>query len=147
MKPVQKWLKRTRCEGFTLIEIMIVLAVMAFGLLSLSAMQIYAMRGGNRGRHASQAAAVAEAQMESLMRTTWTALPATAGWTAPLTVNHIVQSDAGNGAEQAYTMEYRVADAVVGATRTVDVRVSWVEPGGDSRFISLSSIRYNRENL
>ncbi len=47
-------------RGFTILEVMIVIGVLSFGLLSLSAMQIHAMKGGNQGRHATRAAALAE---------------------------------------------------------------------------------------
>ena len=52
--------------GFTIIEVMIVIGMLAFGLLALSSMQLHAMRGGNQGRHATRAAALAESEMEFL---------------------------------------------------------------------------------
>jgi prepilin-type N-terminal cleavage/methylation domain-containing protein len=147
MDAVKRRLRLARRDGFTLIEVMIVVGILSFGLMSLSAMQLHAMRGGNRGRHSTQATAIAEGQMEQLIRTTWTALAPTGGWTAATTVNNTVQADAGNGAEQSYSMSFRIANATAGSTRNVDVRVSWVETGGQARSVSLSSIRFNRENL
>ncbi len=138
---------RRTARGFSLIEVMIVIGVLAFGFLSLSVMQIHAMRGGLRGRHATDAAAIADAQMEQLQRLRWTNLTVTTGWTAPITVNNTVQQDSANVVEHPYSMSWRIADIVANSTRSVDVTVSWVEGSGMNRSISLSSIRFNRDSL
>ena len=53
--------RRIRCgnEGFTLIEAMIAMSILAFGLLALAAMQLHAMKGGASGRNTSEAADIA----------------------------------------------------------------------------------------
>jgi prepilin-type N-terminal cleavage/methylation domain-containing protein len=135
-----------RSGGFTLIELAIALSVFATGMLALNAMLLHAMKGGGRGRHSTQAAAIAESQMEQLQRLTWTQLVPTAGWSAPLTVNNVVQSDA-NQVEQSYTLEWRIKDDVVGWTRSIDVRVRWDEPGRPNRSLTFASLRFNREGL
>ena len=52
--------RKRESSGFTLLEIMIALALLGIGLLSLAAMQLTAMQYGARGRHLTKAAAVAE---------------------------------------------------------------------------------------
>jgi prepilin-type N-terminal cleavage/methylation domain-containing protein len=136
-------------RGFTIIEVMIVVAMLTFGLLSLSAMQIHAMKGGNQGRHATRAAALAESEMEFLQYASWTsgAIDPTTGWTAPEPRQTDVQVDGGTGTEQDYSLSYRITDLEPTFTRAIDIEVSWVEPGGKVRSIILSSIRFNREGI
>lgn len=136
-------------DGFTLIEVMIVIGILAFGLLSLSSMQLQAMKGGNQGRHASRAAALAESEMEFLQYVSWTsgAIDPTGGWTTPDARQTEVQVYSGTGVEQAYSISHRIADLVPTFTRTIDIEVFWTEPGGKVRSIVLSSIRFNREGL
>ncbi len=132
--------------GFTLMEITIVIAILAFGLLSLALMQMQAIKGGGRGRHATQGQAIAQTQMELFQRLNWTLL-VPIGWTSLPDVSNTVQGDGNTSAELAYAVSFQVADVDVGWTRSVDIRVSWTEPGGQSRNVTLSSIRYNWEEL
>ena len=137
-----------RRAGFTLLEIIVALGVFGVGMLSLTAMQLHAMRGGSSGRHASQAAAIAQSRMEELQRLQWTnaALAPNNTWSAPFTVNNTVQSNP-NQVEQAYSRDERVSNVVVGWTRNIDVRVTWDERNRPNRSVTLSSIRFNREAL
>ena len=135
-----------RGDGFTLLETMIALSILAFGLLSVAAMQLTAMQFANRGRHQTQAAFLAESRMEFFQRQRWTSLAPTAGWTAPTTVNHVVQ-DGGTKVEQAYDISWQIANGVAGQTRTIDVRVVWNEQNRPSRQFVISSVRFNREGL
>ena len=53
------------------------MSLLAVALLSLSAMQLLAREFGNRGRHMTRAAAIAQTQMEQMQRDTWTNLAPT----------------------------------------------------------------------
>ena len=133
--------------GFTLLEISIALGVFAFGMLGLAAMQLHAMRSGSSGRHATQAAAIAETQMEQLQRLRWTDLtPNSPAWTVPVTRTNEVTSDAAQ-VEQRYRIDWRIANVENGWTRSIDVRVTWDEEHRPNRTLVLSSLRYNRESL
>lgn len=143
IEPVRERSRRT--AGFTLVELTIAVALFTFGMLSLNAMQLHAMRGGSSGRHGTRAAAIAESQMEQLQRLTWAQLVPTAGWTAPVTVSTNVQTGGGTSAEQVYSLDWRITDSVVGWTREIDVRVTWDEPQRSGRNVVFSSIRFNRE--
>ena len=136
-------------RGFTILEVIIVIGILSFGLLSLSAMQIHAMKGGNQGRHATRAAALAESEMEFLQYASWTsgAVDPTTGWETPSTRQTDVQVDGGTGTEQVYSLTYRITDLEPTFTRAIDIEVSWIEPGGKVRSIILSSIRFNREGI
>ncbi len=130
--------------GFTLLELTIAITVFAVGMLSLNVMLLSAMRGGSRGRHTTQASAIAEGQMERLQRASWAQLAPT-GWTAPVTVSNQVQGEGGTSNEETYSVDWRITDLVAGWTRTLDVRVQWDEPGRPGRSVVFETIRYNRE--
>ena len=135
--------------GFTLLEISIALGVFAIGMLGLAAMQLHAMRSGSSGRHATQAAAIAQSEMEQLQRLRWTDpdLADSAGaFTAPSTQTNTVQGDPDQ-VEMTYTVDWRIADVEPGWTRAIDVRVTWDEENRPNRSMVLSSLRYNREGL
>lgn len=53
--------------GFTLIEVMIAMVVLAIGLLAMAQLQVTAIRGLTYSRHFSVATQLAEAQLETLM--------------------------------------------------------------------------------
>lgn len=137
-------LRRRSTGGFTLIELTIAIAVFAVGMLSLSGMLLAAMQGEGRGRHTTQASAIAESQMEQLQRLTWTQLTPTAGWSTPVAVHNTVQGET-NKDEQTYMVDWRIRNLVTGWTRSVDVRVSWDDPGRPSRSVTFSSVRFNHE--
>ena len=131
--------------GFTLIEVMITIGILTFGLLALATVQIEAMRGGDRGRHATNAAAIAENRMEQLQQDAWASIPDTGGFVADPVAQNSVQLDGGSISEQSYSVSHQITDLEPTFTRAIDVRVSWTEESGETRSVTLSSIRYNRE--
>ena len=139
---------RTR-GGFTLIEVMLALTIMAIGVLSLGALQLMTMEYGNRGKHASQASAIAQSRVEQLQRVTWTdlSIQPTAGWSGPVQVNAQVQDGAGTVVAQSFDVFVRISNASAGLTRNLDVRVDWDEPTRPGRSFALSTLRFNLEGL
>lgn len=132
--------------GFTILEVMIVIAILSFGLLSLAAMQIQAMKGSDRGRHATNAAALAESKMEQLQQDAWASIAVTGGFVTDGAEQNTIQLDGGtNIDERVYNVFYQITDVQATFTRAIDVQVSWTEKSGENRSITLSSIRYNRE--
>jgi prepilin-type N-terminal cleavage/methylation domain-containing protein len=61
--------RRTRKTdgGFTLVEIMLAIGILSIGLLAIASMQISAVRGNSSARDTSEAATLAELQVETLM--------------------------------------------------------------------------------
>ena len=135
--------RKRKSSGFTLVEILIALSLLAIGLLSLAVMQITAMKYGSRGRHMTKAAAVAEARMEELSRRTWANLAPTA-WTTPVAVSELIQGPVDK-TEQIYQVSWQIADVDAGRTRSIDVRVQWTEPNRPTRQYALSTLRFNHE--
>jgi type IV pilus assembly protein PilV len=137
--------QRRRRGGFSLIEVLIALTILGLGLLALAGAQIKAIEGGRNGRHLSQAAVIAQSELEQLQRERWTNIAPT-DWTADEQVAQVVQGAVDHN-EQIYFKSRRIADLVLGRTRTIDVRVTWSEPNRPLRSAIFSSIRYNREGL
>jgi type IV pilus assembly protein PilV len=128
--------------GFTLIEIMIAMAVLGLGLIALAAMQLQALRFGSSGKHVSQAAVIARVKMEEFQRMPWASV-ATTAWTTPVTEYAEVLGEGGTVNEQAFDLSWRIADLIANRTRAIDVQVTWDEPGRPGRSYTLSSVRNN----
>jgi type IV pilus modification protein PilV len=60
--------KRTNCqEGFTFIEIIIAIALLAFGLLAMASMQVMAMKTNGKANRMTERATIGMNKIESLM--------------------------------------------------------------------------------
>ncbi len=140
---------RSKRGGFTLLEMTIAMAILAFGMLAMTKAQIQAIQGGRNGRHRSGAVEIAQSQMEQLQGMRWTPeLDTTApGWTAPITVNTSIDTTAGPVTEMAYNVNWRITDIQPGVLKAIDVQVVWNEPKRGNLTFVLSSGRYNHEGL
>ena len=136
-------------DGFTLLEVVIALGILAFGLLAMLAMQMQALRGGNAGRHQTRAAQIARDRMEIFQRSPWITIPDTGGWVLNADVTQIEGAVTGGAApvstEAAFNVDWRVTDMLPNL-RQIDVRVTWSEPsdppGWPPRRYALTSQRY-----
>ena len=127
-------MKRTS-GGFTLLEVLVTLAVLAVGLLALLIMQVYALSGGPQSRHSTTGSMIARDQIELIQRmpfsdtnlqpTTWTTVPWLTGGQLPIRVTQ----PGGDITENTYTIFYRVLAGPGGNAdlRFVDVEVTWEE--------------------
>ena len=139
-------MRRQRREGgLTLLELMIALTILAVGLLGLLAMQTQALTGSRNGRHTSEAARVAEQQMEFLQRQPWAAIPPSA-WSAPVNING-PSNGTGTVIPQAYALTWRVQATGDPSLRRLDVTITWTTPdapiGTPPRTYAISSVRHN----
>lgn len=140
-------------DGFSLLEVVIALGILGFGLLTLALMQMHALTQGSAGRHTGDAAAVARTYVEQVHRLPWAALTADvgSGWVAPswnaapaaITVN--VTGPGGTSAENTYNVLWRVTNvAGTACLRDVEVRVSWAEEDLSSpKTLTLATRRYD----
>jgi type IV pilus modification protein PilV len=136
--------------GFTLVEVMLAVVLLAIGVLAMLALQMNAMRGSQLGRHYTDASQVARDEMERLLQLDWDAadLGLTA-WTAPTNETREVQIDGEpNTVEQTYQVSRRVSAGPDADVRMIDVRVTWFEPNDDPanpprRRYAMSSARFN----
>lgn len=142
-----------RASGFTLIEVMIAMAILAFGLLGLAVLQIHALQQSAAGRHTTQASHVARTFLEQTHRLPWSALGSAVNtWTDPgwggatsSVSTQIATPDGGLSSEKTYDIAWRVSEVgAAGCLREVEVRVRWPEAKVTSLKESiLATRRYN----
>lgn len=133
-----------RRRGISLVEVMIAMVVLSFGLLGVAALQVRAITEGSGGQHLSDAGAIARNRVEVLNRSDWSAavLTDTAGaWTAPV---NFVRPDI------TYSQSERITnDALTHAATTIksiEVQVTWSDSKRQNRQIVLSSARLREVN-
>ncbi len=89
MKTLRQDPPRARRAGFSLIEVMIAMTILAFGLLGMALMQIHALQQGTRGRHTTSAAQIARDQYEQILRMPYSGgdLSVSNAWQNPSWIN------------------------------------------------------------
>ncbi len=141
--------RRDPCSGFTLMEAVIALSILAVGLLAMLGMQLQAVRQADWGRHTTDAGRVARDQLEMFSRLDWAdADLQDTNWTATVPVNSDVDSPEGTYTEQVFNVQWRITTDPANANlRQIDVRVLWDEGDAagvrDQRRYAVSSTRYN----
>ena len=114
----------SRQQGFTLLEILVAMTILAVGILALGTMQISAIRANDFAGSLNGALNLATDRLERLMTLPYTSIT-TAG--APTTVG-------------AYTLNWTVTDnSPLTDSKTVAVVVAWVERG-DPRQVTVRHI-------
>lgn len=151
IRPLLRVRAQRRSEGFTLIEVVVAMGILATGLLAVSAAQLYAMRGGRSGRHTTDAAEIAQSQVEIFQRMDFQdpGLDATAGWdpAGGSQVDRSVQTPGAPVVEQSYSMQWRIVNGPLVSGRiflkTIDVQVTWDEPNRPGRSYTMTTMRHN----
>ena len=115
-------------KGFSLLEVLIALILLAVGLLAMASMQITSVRGNFFSHHLTQANYVAQDRLEFLDHLPFEAAQLQAGNYVDGTVNvsNIV-----------FNRSYSVT--VNGGLKTIQYRVNWND--GVTRQVTLSTIR------
>ena len=135
----------SRRSGFSLLELMFAMAILAGGLLAMLMVQMQALKQGRYGRHTSEAMQLARDQMEQFMRLPWAdAAVQPVGWTLPAAVNVNVANEDGAQTQQVFNVRWRITTAGYNAdVRTIDVDVTWTEsdanPGFGRRYVLTSN--------
>ena len=124
----------SRQSGFTLIEVIITMFIMAVGMMALTSMQITSINGNIDARMRTQANTLAADTMEKLM-----ALP----YDDP-----VLDPDAGqfSRAETDYTIFWQTVENVDPAdTKTIIASVTWLS-GGEKKTTTFSYLKALEES-
>ena len=100
-------------KGFTLVEILVALALFAIGALALAQMQVLSIKGSSFSKEAMTATTLGEKKLEELKDTPF----------------DLITSNTGGVVEQNMTVTWTVTDSGTAPTRikTILLTVSWAE--------------------
>jgi Tfp pilus assembly protein PilV len=128
---------RGRQAGFTLIEALIALLVMAFGMLSLSGMQLSLSRGSDIAKQRTEAMRLAQRKIDEYR--SFTSIAAAGGHT-------IVWDTLATGVTEnvttnaTYAVTTNLGGAITDAMRPISVAVTWTDRGNQAQSITISSV-------
>jgi len=104
-------------RGFTIVEVMIGMAIFIIGYLAVGSMQLMAIRGDASARKVTEAASLAADRMETLL---------------VLPYDNIASG--GPVAEGAYTISWQVDPGTLANTKNITVKVEWRHAGSAREF-------------
>lgn len=133
-----------RRSGMSLVEIMVAMVVLSFGLLGVAALQVRAITEGSGGQHLSIASAIASNRIEELSTAAWADADLnddTGAWSTATDQNMLF----GVALDQTYSVSERISwdDPNVAAVsiKTIEVRVNWDDNKRQGRQVVLTSAR------
>jgi type IV pilus assembly protein PilV len=110
-----------RQQGFSMIEVVIALAIFSIGILAIAQLQFSAVRNNTTGNLATQATMLAEAQIENLKNT---------GDVTQLTDSVEAGIDQNGASGGIYTRTTTITNPLGGDfSRQIQVNVRWVRNG------------------
>ncbi len=101
-------------KGFTLVEVMIGMAIFVIGYLAVGSMQMLAIRGNTNARKITEAATLAADQLETLI---------------VLPYDNIRDDNDNPLIQGAYTVNWDVDDGPLDNTKLITVTVTWQHRG------------------
>ncbi len=115
-------------QGFTFIEIVAGLIILAIGLLAIASMQITSIKGSSFSSHMTQASILAQDRLEYLKN---------------LSFNHPDLSqgkhDEGQVSDTIFSREYEIIEDTGNSLKTITITIQWDDHGKHS--VSFSTIR------
>jgi type IV pilus assembly protein PilV len=103
-----------KSKGFSLIEVLIALVILAVALLALAGLMVQSTNSNSWGSHLTEASTFAQDKLEELRMTTWP--------------NLVSDSDVRTGSTGInYTRTWTVATNTAGNLRTVNISISWTD--------------------
>ena len=157
--PIQPTLSRCQqTHGFTLIELMFALAILAAGILTVMTMQLHAMRQSSNSRDLTMATEITRDQIDLIQTMPWSTLTTSSSWESPPWVAFtgyavgelpilVDMPSGGQNLEQTYDIQWRVTpDPANGCLRTVDISTSWPGPRNQTKQVTISTARWNLDD-
>jgi type IV pilus assembly protein PilV len=131
---MEKRVRNLRKEkGFTLIEVLIAITILAFGLLAVASMQTGAIQGNLFASGKTEAVTWAQDRMESLLALPYAQVVPGAG-------GPVVQVQ--EGSRRKYTITWNVGDNnPINGCKLIEVWVNYQERGIVRRTVQLTSIK------
>jgi Tfp pilus assembly protein PilV len=133
---------RVPVRGMSLVEALVALLIIGFGLLALSMMQLNLSRNADVSRQRSEAIRLAERHIDKLRSYTGIS-SGTINWNAlsTVTTDSIAQSNT------SYTLTTTLGGATTDAMRSVEVSVAWNDRTGAAQSVALASVIANSDPL
>ena len=121
MRANHKKVNTTGEGGFTLLEVIVAISILTFGLLAVASMQMTAIRGNYNASNITEATTVAQDRLEDLMGLLYS---------DPLLAPGNGLSDPAPPSPSGYTITYDVLDNnPMMNTRLITVTVQWQDKG------------------
>jgi type IV pilus assembly protein PilV len=115
-------------KGFTLVEVMVGLVILAIGLLAIAAMQVTSTKGGYFSNNVTQATILAQDKLEYLKNLSYSDSNLSSG-----------EHNEGIISGTIFSRVYNVLEDAGNSIKTITVSVQWTDQGNHS--ISFSTIR------
>jgi type IV pilus modification protein PilV len=115
-------------EGFTLIEVVAGLIILAVGLLGIAAMQVTSTKSSSFSSNVTQATILAQDRLEYLRNLSYGHFDLSSG-----------QHNEGTISDTIFSRKYKIAEDAGNSMKTIIVTVQWTDRGNHS--ISFSTIR------
>jgi prepilin-type N-terminal cleavage/methylation domain-containing protein len=135
-------------EGFSLVEVLVALTILAVGLLSLALLQVTAIKGNAGAWKSTIATDLAQAKLELFRRDAWAAIDNSTtttfgGGTIPIYAN--VPADAGDNFPVRGTTFYRIWRVLptTPSLKTITVWTCWRDDLGNWHSVMLVTQRAN----
>ena len=126
-------------EGFTMLEVVVALGLLAIGLLGIAVTQLTALHVSGRSRHLTDAMYLAHEKMEEFHSIPLTGLPAAGTWPDP---GNPIQTAVPSGDTTTFARRWTIVpDTPSAGVTTITVEVDWVDAQGISRTTSVESMR------
>jgi prepilin-type N-terminal cleavage/methylation domain-containing protein len=122
-------------QGFTIIEVLVAMVILMFGLLAVGSMQVAAMRGNFMSGNTSMALSLASDRMEDLLNKDYAHPDLNLGAHAP---ERISIGGAVVGTGGFYLRSYNITTQTSPTRKIIDITVTWEN---NRHHVSIVSVR------